>query len=176
MGQISETGWADRGSEPVSCFFSAENYGYLLFLAAFYRKVVILTEEIDIFPGNPPGFDRESSGKQSKNEKAQTAFRLSASRIHISAAVLCLPPGPCLPKGLPHHAVISPVSVLAALPPHWRDKVFLGFSFACTNAVQSISAYFTLIRSSFSSIGSAASHRNSTVAVAWTRSTGMPET
>ena len=42
--------------------------------------------------------------------------------------------------------------------------------------IHSTMPYFTLIRSSFSSMGSAANHRKSHVAAAWTQSMGNPET
>ncbi len=41
--------------------------------------------------------------------------------------------------------------------------------------IHSTMPYFTLIRSSFSSMGSAANHRKSHVAAAWTQSMGNPE-
>lgn len=53
------------------------------------------------------------------------------------------------------------------------DAVIL--SFLCV-ATYSASPYFVLIRSSFSSIGSAPSQRNTNVAMARTRSTGRPVT
>lgn len=69
---------------------------------------------------------------------------------------------------------ISPVSFLS------RSLLTLSgaiiqqqFKSACS---YSMSPYFTLIRSNFSSIGSAANQRKIQVAAAWTASTGKPVT
>ena len=74
---------------------------------------------------------------------------------------------------------------------HFLDSVLssIGLSYlGCGNGKSKVSAplvegrnhsinpYFTLMRSSFSSIGSAASSRKMTVAPAWTKSMGKPLT
>ena len=59
---------------------------------------------------------------------------------------------------------------------HPRDVVSRGCE-ACPKGRRYVSRpYFSLMRSSFSSMGSAAIHRKNTVAAAWTQSTGKPVT
>ena len=80
-------------------------------------------------------------------------------------------PSPCSDYSSTSFSVISSQSYSLDLLLLFSRKLI---SVSCSN--YDIRLYFTLILSSFSSMGSAASQRKSTVAVAWIRSTGMPET